>query len=96
MEERKAIPNIAPLLNKGRALLQWKNDIKSALDCYMHGYRCNPDAVAAIVMISELRLERWDLNEVTSSLKDLVEATRNRRKSELVAALSCQYVGPFF
>ncbi|KAG5721679.1 hypothetical protein E4T56_gene10499 [Termitomyces sp. T112] len=92
MKEHKAAAYIDPLLNKGRTLFQWKHDVGSAKACYMEAFYYDPDTLAATAMISELHLECGDLDKAASYIEDLVEVTRNRSKSELVAALSCQYI----
>ncbi|KAG6829069.1 hypothetical protein H0H93_014600, partial [Arthromyces matolae] len=97
MERRRPIPNIAALLNKGRALYYGKHDIVAAKECYSEAARANPrDVVPATAMYIELHLECSDFSAAMTSIEELVTATQTRNKSDLVTALMCEYALGFF
>ncbi|KAG6918108.1 hypothetical protein DXG01_016562 [Tephrocybe rancida] len=90
LERRKAIPNVASLLNKGHALLQWKHDINAAKECCSQALLADPGNLGIIAMQALLNLQSGNFEGAMSCFDSLVSTAWS--KLDLVAALMCQYV----
>ncbi|KAG6839986.1 hypothetical protein C0991_009864 [Blastosporella zonata] len=88
LESRKAVPNVASLLNQGRALFRWKHDINAAKHCCAVALLADPESLDSIAMLAQISLQCGDFEEAISHFEDLVAAAH--RKSDRVAALMCQ------
>ena len=83
-------PNVLPLVNKGLALFQWKQDIEAAERCCNEALRTDPECEAAVATLAQLSLQQGKINVAVSMFERHTELARN--EPELVNALTYQYV----
>jgi import receptor subunit TOM70 len=90
---------VLPLVNKGLALFQWKQDIEAAETCCNEALRADPECEAAVATLAQLSLQQGKINVAVSMFERHTELARN--EPELINALTYQYVchnigGEFF
>ena len=83
-------PNVLPLVNKGLAMFQWKQDIEAAERCCNEALRTDPECEAAVATLAQLSLQQGKINVAVSMFERHTELARN--EPELVNALTYQYV----
>ena len=82
--------NVLPLVNKGLALYQWKQDIVAAEQCCDEALRIDPECEAAVATIAQLSLQQSKIDRAVDMFKRQSELARS--EPELVNALTYQYV----
>jgi len=82
--------NVLPLVNKGLALFQWKQDIDAAERCCNEALRTDPECEAAVATLAQLSLQQGKIDVAVSMFERHTELARN--EPELVNALTYQYV----
>ncbi|KAF8870148.1 mitochondrial outer membrane translocase receptor TOM70 [Gymnopilus junonius] len=89
VEKTKTPPNVLPLVNRGLALYQWKQDIGAAERCCNEALRIDPECEAAVATLAQLSLQQ---NKITEAMKMFErQAELARSEPELVNALTYQY-----
>ncbi|GLB36923.1 putative mitochondrial outer membrane translocase receptor TOM70 [Lyophyllum shimeji] len=89
LEKLKSPPNVLPLVNKGLALYQWKQDIGAAERCCAEALRLDPECEAAVAMLAQLSLQQSKIEQAVEYFgRQLVLA---KSEPELVSALTYQY-----
>ncbi|GLB45998.1 putative mitochondrial outer membrane translocase receptor TOM70 [Lyophyllum shimeji] len=87
-------PNVLPLVNKGLALYQWKQDIGAAERCCAEALRLDPECEAAVAMLAQLSLQQSKIEQAVEYFGR--QSVLARSEPELVSALTYQYVSvPF-
>jgi import receptor subunit TOM70 len=89
LERLKKPPNVLPLVNKGLALFQWKQDIEAAERCCNEALRTDPECEAAVATLAQLSLQQGKINVAVSMFERHTELARN--EPELINALTYQY-----
>jgi len=89
IEKAKARPNVLPLVNKGLALYQWKQDIGAAEACCDEALRIDPDCDAAVATLAQLSLQQSKIQRAMEMFKKQVDLART--EPELQNALTYQY-----
>ncbi|SRR6266404_1333798 len=84
-------PNVLPLVNKGLALFQWKQDIEAAERCCNEALRTDPECEAAVATLAQLSLQQGKIDTAVRMFERHTELARN--EPELLNALTYQYVG---
>lgn len=87
---RKPPINALPIVNKGLALYQWKQDIKAAEDCCNEALLIDPECEAAVATLAQLNLQQNKIAEAVKMFERQAELARS--EPELVNALTYQYV----
>ena len=82
--------NVLPLVNKGLALFQWKQDLEAAERCCNEALRTDPDCEAAIATLAQLSLQQGKISVAVRMFECHTKLARN--EPELVNALTYQYV----
>lgn len=82
--------NVLPLVNKGLALFQWKQDAEAAERCCNEALRTDPECEAAVATLAQLSLQQGKIDVAVSMFERHTELARN--EPELVNALTYQYV----
>ena len=86
--------NALPIVNKGLALYQWKNDIKAAEECCEEALVVDPECEAAVATLAQLNLQQNKIDGAVAMFKRQAELARS--EPELVNALTYQYVSTFW
>lgn len=86
-------PNVLPLVNKGLALYQWKQDIGAAERCCNEALRVDPECEAAVATIAQLSLQQSRIEKAVEMFAK--QADMARSEPELANALTYQYVSFF-
>jgi import receptor subunit TOM70 len=86
--------NVLPLVNKGLALFQWKQDTGAAERCCQEALELDNACEAAVATLAQLSLQQGKIEEAVRMFERNAELARN--ETELANALTYQYVGPFF
>lgn len=86
--------NALPIVNKGLALYQWKNDIKAAEECCLEALRVDEECEAAVATLAQLNLQQNKIDGAVEMFKRQAELARS--EPELVNALTYQYVSARF
>ncbi|KAL0948329.1 hypothetical protein HGRIS_010916 [Hohenbuehelia grisea] len=89
LEKAKPTPNVLPLVNKGLALFQWKQDLGAAERCCYEALRIDPECEAAAGTLSQLLLQQNKAREALSLLEKQVDLART--EPELQAALQYKF-----
>ncbi|KAI0300644.1 mitochondrial outer membrane translocase receptor TOM70 [Multifurca ochricompacta] len=89
LERVKNPPNVLPLVNKGLALFQWKQDIEAAERCCNEALRTDPECEAAVATLAQLSLQQGKIDVAVRMFERHTELARN--EPELVNALTYQY-----
>ncbi|KAH9161620.1 mitochondrial outer membrane translocase receptor TOM70 [Lactarius sanguifluus] len=89
LERLKKPPNVLPLVNKGLALFQWKQDIEAAERCCNEALRTDPECEAAVATLAQLSLQQGKIDTAVRMFERHTELARN--EPELVNALTYQY-----
>lgn len=91
LERAKKPPmNVLPLVNKGLALYQWKQDIGAAERCCNEALRIDPECDAAVATIAQLSLQQSNIERAVEMFERQAELSRS--EPELQNALTYQYV----
>jgi len=85
----KAPPNVLPMVNKGLALYQWKQDIGAAERCCHEALRMDEDCEAAVATLAQLSLQQSKIPEASKMFERQAELART--EPELVNALTYMY-----
>jgi import receptor subunit TOM70 len=89
LERLKKPPNVLPLVNKGLALFQWKQDIEAAERCCNEALRTDPECEAAVATLAQLSLQQGKIDVAVRMFERHTELARN--EPELVNALTYQH-----
>jgi import receptor subunit TOM70 len=82
--------NVLPLVNKGLALFQWKQDVQAAERCCNEALRTDPECEAAVATLAQLSLQQGKIDTAVRMFERHTELARN--EAELGNALTYQYV----
>lgn len=82
--------NVLPLVNKGLALYQWKQDVAAAERCCQEALRIDDECEAAVATLAQLKLQQSKIEEAVELFKRQAQLARS--EPELVNALTYQYV----
>ncbi|KAF5376495.1 hypothetical protein D9615_008664 [Tricholomella constricta] len=89
LELLKAPPNVLPLVNKGLAMYQWKQDIGAAERCCAEALRIDPDCEAAVATLAQLSLQQSKIEKAVEYFERQADLARS--EPELVNALTYQF-----
>ncbi|KAF7789169.1 hypothetical protein EIP86_000106 [Pleurotus ostreatoroseus] len=90
LEHEKNPPiNALPIVNKGLALYQWKQDIKAAEDCCHEALQIDAECEAAVATLAQLYLQQNRIADAVNMFKRQAELARS--EPELVNALTYQF-----
>ncbi|KAI0315939.1 hypothetical protein OF83DRAFT_1061212, partial [Amylostereum chailletii] len=89
LERQKTPMNVLPLVNKGLALFQWKQDAEAAERCCNEALRIDPSCEAAVATLAQLSLQLGRVETAVQMFERHSELARN--ELELVNALTYQY-----
>ncbi|KAH9475329.1 putative mitochondrial import receptor subunit tom70 [Psilocybe cubensis] len=89
LEKNKTPSNVLPLVNKGLALYQWKQDIGAAERCCNEALRIDTECEAAVATLAQLSLQQSKIPEAVKMFERQAELARS--EPELVSALTYQY-----
>ncbi|KIL54763.1 hypothetical protein M378DRAFT_113931, partial [Amanita muscaria Koide BX008] len=88
-EKTKAPANVLPLVNKGLALFQWKQDINGAERCCNEALRIDPECEAAVATLAQLNLQQGKIAKAVEMFDKQVQLARS--EPELNNALTYKY-----
>jgi mitochondrial import receptor subunit TOM70 len=83
-------PNVLPLVNKGLAVYQWKQDIAAAERCCNEALRIDPECEAAVATLAQLSLQQSKIERAVEMFDRQADLARS--EPELVNALTYRYV----
>lgn len=86
--------NVLPLVNKGLALYQWKQDIGAAESCCEEALHIDPECEAAVATLAQLSLQQSKIERAVEMFTRQAELARS--ELELINALTYQYVSHSF
>ncbi|KAJ7235087.1 hypothetical protein B0H12DRAFT_1058216 [Mycena haematopus] len=89
LEKLKSPPNVLPLVNKGLALYQWKQDVGAAERCCNEALRLDPECEAAVATLAQLSLQQGKIEKAVEMFARQAELARS--EPELASALTYQY-----
>ncbi|KAF8198321.1 mitochondrial outer membrane translocase receptor TOM70 [Mycena galopus ATCC 62051] len=89
LEKLKSPPNVLPLVNKGLALYQWKQDVGAAERCCNEALRLDPECEAAVATLAQLSLQQGKIEKAVEMFSRQAELARS--EPELASALTYQY-----
>jgi import receptor subunit TOM70 len=90
LEKARTPPmNVLPLVNKGLALYQWKQDIEAAESCCEEALRIDPECEAAVATLAQLSLQQSKIDRAVEMFSRQAELARS--EPELLNALTYQY-----
>lgn len=90
LEGNKSGPkNALPLVNKGLALYQWKQDFAAAEKCCSEALAIDPECEAAIASLAQLCLQQSKIEEASQYFEQQAELARS--EAELMSALNYLY-----
>ncbi|KAJ7226889.1 hypothetical protein GGX14DRAFT_627391, partial [Mycena pura] len=89
LEKLKSPPNVLPLVNKGLALYQWKQDIGAAERCCNEALRADAECEAAVATLAQLSLQQGRIEKAVELFARQAELARS--EPELASALTYQY-----
>ncbi|KAI0048144.1 mitochondrial outer membrane translocase receptor TOM70 [Auriscalpium vulgare] len=89
IERNKTPTNVLPLVNKGLALFQWKQDVDAAERCCHEALRIDAECEAAVATLAQLSLQQGKVDQAVRMFERHSELARN--EPELVNALTYQY-----
>ncbi|KAI0660263.1 ADP/ATP carrier receptor [Cubamyces menziesii] len=91
IERAKSTPmNVLPLVNKGLALFQWKQDVEAAEKCCQEALEIDPECEAAVATLAQLSLQQGKI-DIALKMFDR-QSQLARSEPELMSALTYQYV----
>jgi import receptor subunit TOM70 len=82
--------NVLPLVNKGLAIYQWKQDITAAERCCEEALRIDSECEPAVATLAQLSLQQSKIDRAVEMFKRQAELARS--EPELINALTYQYV----
>jgi import receptor subunit TOM70 len=74
---RRAPANVAPLVVKGLAQLQWKQDINGAERCCDEALRIDPECELAVATLAQLNLQQGKIAKAVEMFDKQVQLARN-------------------
>ncbi|KAF9530116.1 mitochondrial outer membrane translocase receptor TOM70 [Crepidotus variabilis] len=89
LEKAKTPPNVLPLVNKGLALYQWKQDIGAAERCCREALQIDNECEAAVATLAQLNLQQSKIGDAAKMFERHAELART--EPELINALTYQY-----
>ncbi|KAJ7079367.1 hypothetical protein C8R43DRAFT_1053150 [Mycena crocata] len=89
LEKMKTPPNVLPLVNKGLALYQWKQDIGEAERCCNEALEMDPECEAAVATLAQLSLQQGKIETAIQMFARQAQLARS--EPELASALTYQY-----
>lgn len=90
LERAKPPPmNVLPLVNKGLAIYQWKQDIGAAERCCDEALRIDPECEPAVATLAQLSLQQSKIDRAVEMFTRQAELARS--EPELINALTYQY-----
>ncbi|KAF8476382.1 mitochondrial outer membrane translocase receptor TOM70 [Russula ochroleuca] len=89
LERQKSPMNVLPLVNKGLALFQWKQDAQAAERCCNEALRTDPECEAAVATLAQLSLQQGKIDTAVRMFERHTELARS--EAELGNALTYQY-----
>ncbi|KAJ7119668.1 mitochondrial outer membrane translocase receptor TOM70 [Mycena epipterygia] len=89
LEKLKSPPNVLPLVNKGLALYQWKQDVGAAERCCNEALEMDPECEAAVATLAQLSLQQGKIETAIEMFARQAELARS--EPELASALTYQY-----
>ncbi|ETW76674.1 mitochondrial outer membrane translocase receptor, subunit TOM70 [Heterobasidion irregulare TC 32-1] len=89
LERLKTPVNVLPLVNKGLALYQWKQDSGAAERCCLEALRIDPECEAAIATLAQLSLQQGKVDQAVQMFERQTKLARS--EPELANALTYQY-----
>ena len=89
LEKEKTPPNVLPIVNKGLALYQWKQDLGAAERCCHEALRIDPDCDAAVATLAQLAMQQGKLSESITYFNRSAELARS--EPELTQALTFKF-----
>lgn len=89
MERAKTPMNVLPMVNKGLALYQWKQDIQGAEECCQEALQIDPECEAAVATLAQLSLQQGNIDKAVEMFNLQVQLARSEQ--ELATALTYQY-----
>ncbi|KAF8632464.1 hypothetical protein AX15_001866 [Amanita polypyramis BW_CC] len=88
-EKVKTPVNVLPLVNKGLAMFQWKQDIGAAERCCNEALRIDPECEAAVATLAQLNLQQGKIEKAVEMFDKQVQLARS--EPELNNALTFKY-----
>ncbi|KAI0795831.1 ADP/ATP carrier receptor [Abortiporus biennis] len=89
IESAKPPPiNVLPMVNKGLALYQWKQDIGAAEQCCEEALRIDPECEAAVATLAQLNLQQSKIESAVKLFQRQADLARS--EPELLNALTYQ------
>ncbi|KXN81918.1 Mitochondrial import receptor subunit tom-70 [Leucoagaricus sp. SymC.cos] len=82
-------PNVLPLVNKGLASFQWKQDLSAAERCCNEALRIDDECEAAVATLAQLNLQQSRIGEAVKLFERQVELARS--EPEIANALTYLY-----
>lgn len=82
--------NVLPLVNKGLAIYQWKQDIGAAERCCDEALQIDPGCEPAVATLAQLSLQQGKIDRAIEMFEKQADLARS--EPELVNALTYQYV----
>ncbi|KAJ7641549.1 ADP/ATP carrier receptor [Roridomyces roridus] len=89
LEKLKTPPNVLPLVNKGLAMYQWKQDVGAAERCCNEALRLDAECEAAVATLAQLSLQQGKIEKAVEMFERQAELARS--EPELQNALTYQY-----
>ena len=89
-QSRPPPANVLPLVNKGLALFQFKQDISAAEQCCQEALRIDSESDAAVATLAQLSLQQGKIDLAIEMLDRQAELART--EPELIGALTYKYV----
>ena len=85
--------NVLPLVNKGLALYQWKQNVEGAMRLCDEALAIDPECEAAIATLAQLNLQIGNIPKAVEMFSQHADIARS--EPELVNALTYKYVCTF-
>ena len=82
--------NVLPMVNKGLALFQWKQDIEAAEKCCQEALEIDPECEAAVATLAQISLQRGEVVRAMELFQQQVELART--ESDVMNALQFMHV----
>lgn len=81
--------NVLPMVNKGLALYQWRQDIGAAEKCCQEALEIDPECEAAVATLAQLSLQQSKIETAVDLFKRQMELARS--EPELANTLTYMY-----
>ena len=81
--------NVLPMVNKGLALFQWKQDMGAAEGCCQEALEIDPECEAAVATLAQLSLQQSKVDTAVDLFKRQMELARS--EPELANTLTYMY-----